>query len=186
MLSCSSSDKILCPQYAARLPGPQPRQLRKPRTPGGHRCHHQQQQQRVQEEQEVTSAERPTGNQAPRLQNFGQNNQRSHNNEEVATLGVDACEIINATRQGRLSDNADRFPALSSAFADAEYPKDFKLAILQKYDGKQDPAQWLCLYSTVINVAGGDTATKVLYFQMVLESAPLTWLENLKSESIHS
>jgi len=42
----------------------------------------------------------------------------------------------------RLSDNADRFPALNSAFADAQYPKEFKLANFQKYDGKQDPVQW--------------------------------------------
>jgi hypothetical protein len=34
----------------------------------------------------------------------------------------------------------------------------------------------LCLYSTAINVSGGDTNTKVLYFPMVLEPAPLTWL----------
>ena len=56
----------------------------------------------------------------------------------------------------------------------------------QKYDGKQDPTQWLRLYSTAVSVAGGDTNTKVLYFPMVLEPAPLTWLESLKPESIHS
>ena len=94
------------------------------------------------------------GNQAPWNQpNRGQNNARGHNNEEVATFGVDARQIINARRQGCLSDNADRFPALSSSIADAEYLKDFKPANLQKYDGKQDPIQWLRLYSTAINVA---------------------------------
>jgi len=99
---------------------------------------------------------------------------------------VDAREIINDRSQGRLSDNADRFPAFSSIFADAEYPKDFKPANLQKYESKQDPVQWLHLYSTAINVAGGDTGTKVLYFPIVLKPAPLTWLESLKPESIHS
>ena len=98
-------------------------------------------------EQEVTSAQRPrgkrpVGNQALRnQQNRDQNNGRGHNNEEVATYGVDARQIINARRQGCLSDNVDRFPALSSTFADAEYPKEFKLANHQKYDGKQDPVQ---------------------------------------------
>ena len=33
---------------------------------------------------------------------------------------------------------------------------------------------------------GGDTNTKVLYLPMVLEPAPLTWLESLTRESIHS
>ena len=43
-----------------------------------------------------------------------------------------------------------------------------------RYDSKQDHAQWLRLYSTAINVAGGDITTKVFYFPMVLEPAPLT------------
>ena len=78
------------------------------------------------------------------------------------------------------------FQTLSKAFDNIEYPKDFKPTNIQKYDGKQDPAQWLRLYSTTISVAGGDTNTKVLYFPMALEPTPLTWLESLARESIHS
>ena len=37
-----------------------------------------------------------------------------------------------------------------------------------------------------VSVAGGDTNTKVLYLPMALEPAPLTWLESLARESIHS
>ena len=103
-----------------------------------------------------------------------------------ANSGFDAHAIINARRQGHLSDHFTHFPALSSTFADAHYPKDFKPANLHKYDGKQDPIQWLHLYSTDIDVLVGDTTTKVLYFPMVLELAPLTWLESLKAESVHS
>ena len=99
---------------------------------------------------------------------------------------MDAWEIINAKRQAHLADNSDRFPALSSVFDNVGYPKDFKPTNIQKYDGKQEPAQWLCLYSTVVSVAGGDTNTKVLYFPMALEPTPLTWLESLARESIHS
>ena len=57
---------------------------------------------------------------------------------------------------------------------------------LKKYDGKQDPRQWLRIYSTAIEVAGGTNSTKVIYFPMALESAPLTWLESLRHDSIHS
>jgi len=99
---------------------------------------------------------------------------------------VDAWDIINARRRLQLADNSDRFQALSRVFDNAEYPKDFKSTNIQKYDGKQDPAQWLCLYSTAVSVAGGDTNTKVLYFLIALEPAPLTWLESLARESIHS
>jgi hypothetical protein len=57
---------------------------------------------------------------------------------------------------------------------------------LKKYDGKQDPRQWLRIYSTAIEVAGGTNSTKVIYFPMDLESAPLTWIESLRHDSIHS
>ena len=33
---------------------------------------------------------------------------------------------------------------------------------------------------------GGTNSTKVIYFPMALESAPLTWLESLRHNSIHS
>ena len=99
---------------------------------------------------------------------------------------MDARDIINARRRAQLADNSDRFQALSRAFNNIEYPKDIKPTNIQKYDGKQEPAQWLRLYSTAISVAGEDTNTKVLYFQMALEPAPLTWLESLARESIHS
>jgi hypothetical protein len=99
---------------------------------------------------------------------------------------VDAWDIINARRRAQLADNSDCFPALSRVFDNIEYPKDFKPTNIQKYDGKQDPAQWFCLYSTTVSVAGGDTNTKVLYFPMALEPAPLTWFESLARESIHS
>ena len=79
---------------------------------------------------------------------------------------MDARDIINARRRSQLADNSDRFQALSRVFDNAEYPKDFKPTNIQKYDGKQDPAQWLRLYLTDVSVAGGDTNTKVLYFLM--------------------
>jgi len=127
----------------------------------------------------------PAANQVPRLQQ-NRNNNRDNNHEEVVESRMDARLIINARRQVYLVDKSDRFPALSNVFDNVEYPKYFKPTNIQKYDGKQDPAQWLHLYLTAINVAGGDTYTKVLYFLMALETAPLTLLESLKHESIHS
>ena len=141
------------------------------RTPGGHHRQLQQQKQRNQEDKEVTSSHHPRGgqpatNQALRPQ-LNRNNNRGRNHEEVADSRMDARDIINARRQAHLADNFDHFLALSSIFDNIEYPKNFKPMNIQKYDGKQDPAQWLCLYSTAINVPGGDTYTKVLYFPIV-------------------
>jgi hypothetical protein len=39
---------------------------------------------------------------------------------------VDARDIINARRSAQLANNSDRFQALSKAFNNIEYPKDFK------------------------------------------------------------
>jgi hypothetical protein len=48
---------------------------------------------------------------------------------------------------------------------------------ITKYDGKQAPQQWLRCYSKT---------TKVIYFPMALEAAPLSWLESLRKDSINS
>jgi hypothetical protein len=151
----------------------------------------EQQNQRNLEDQEVASNHQPRGgqppaNQAPGPQPNRNNNNRGHNREEVDDSIVDARDIINTRRRSQLVDNSDCFQALSKVFDNAEYLNDFKPTNIQKYDGKQDPAQWLCLYSTAVSVVGRDTNTKVLYFPMALEPAPLMWLESLARESIHS
>ena len=81
------------------------------------------------------------------------------------------------------------FPAFSQNINYAEYLTGFNTVNMQnlkKYDGNQDPCQWLRIYSTAIEVAGGTNSTKVIYFPMALESAPLTWLESSRHDLIHS
>jgi hypothetical protein len=77
-------------------------------------------------------------------------------------------------------------PAFTARFNSYKYPKGFKPIGITKYDGKQAPEQWLRCYSTAIEVAGGSNTTKVVYFPMVLDPAPLTWLESLSNNSIDS
>ena len=109
--------------------------------------------------------------------------------QDLLNSNRDARTIISSQRHGRLLDKTDRFPAFSQNNSYTEYPPEFKpsnLSNLQKYDGKQDPHQWLRIYSTAIEVAGGTNSTKVIYFPMALESAPQNWLESLKPDSIHA
>ena len=54
---------------------------------------------------------------------------------------MDARDIINTRRRAQPADISDRFQALSKAFDNIEYPKDFMPTYIQKYDSKQDPAQ---------------------------------------------
>jgi hypothetical protein len=112
---------------------------------------------------------------------------RQHINE-----GRDARTMISSRRKTREevetegTDCSDRFPAFSARFNSYKYPEGFKPIGITKYDGKQAPQQWLRCYSTAIEVAGGSNITKVVYFPMALDPAPLTWLESLGSNSIDS
>jgi hypothetical protein len=81
---------------------------------------------------------------------------------------------------------SDYFPAFSTQFSSYKYLEGFKPIGITKYDGKQAPQQWLRCYSTAIEVAGGSNITKVVYFPMALDPAPLTWLESLSNNSIDS
>jgi hypothetical protein len=98
--------------------------------------------------------------------------------------GRDARSIIDSKRRDREvaktegTDCSDRFPAFSARFSSHRYTEGFKLIGITKYDGKQAPQQWLRCYSTAIEVAGGSNITKVVYFPMALDPAPLTWLES--------
>jgi hypothetical protein len=112
---------------------------------------------------------------------------RQHINE-----GRDARTVISSRRKVREevetegTDCSDRFPAFSACFSSYKYPEGFKPIGITKYDGKQAPQQWLRCYSTAIKVTGGSNITKVVYFPMALDPAPLTWLERLSNNSIDS
>jgi hypothetical protein len=112
---------------------------------------------------------------------------RQHINE-----GRDVRFVIVSRRKVRkeveieVTDCRDRFPAFSARFSSYKYPRGFKPIGITKYDGKQAPQQWLCCYSTAIEVAGGSNIIKVVYFPIALDPAPLMWLESLNNNSIDS
>jgi hypothetical protein len=112
---------------------------------------------------------------------------RQHINE-----GCNARTVISSRRKVREevetegTDCSDRFPTFSACFSSYKYPEGFKPIGITKYDGKEAPQQWLHCYSTAIEVVGGSNITKVVYFPMALDPAPLTWLERLNNNSIDS
>jgi hypothetical protein len=112
---------------------------------------------------------------------------RQHINE-----GRDARSVIDSRRKVREEVKtegthcSDRFPAFSTRFSSYKYTEGFKPIGITKYNGKQAPQQWLRCYSTAIEVAGGSNITKVVYFPMAWDPAPLTWLESLSNNSIDS
>jgi hypothetical protein len=99
---------------------------------------------------------------------------------------IDSRRKVREEVETEVTDCSDHFPAFSGWFSSYKYPKGFKPIVITKYDSKQAPQQWLRCYSTAIEVAGGSNITKVVYFPMALDPAPLTWLESLSSNSIDS
>ena len=103
------------------------------------------------------------------------------------TANRDAREIINSRRRNREhGDDIDGFPAFTSRVRKTSLPEKFKPPGITKYDGKQDPVQWLRCYSLSVQSAGGTNDTKLVYFPICMEAAPLTWLESLPKDSIDS
>jgi hypothetical protein len=47
-------------------------------------------------------------------------------------------------------DDNNRFPAFTSNITTKSYTKDFKRVGIPKFDGKQDPCQWIRCYSIAI------------------------------------
>jgi hypothetical protein len=76
----------------------------------------------------------------------------------------DTLNIIDSRRQERGEgfrnrDDNDRFPVFTQRISQHDYPREFKPVSITKYDGKQDPQQWLRCYSTAIEVSGGSNTT---------------------------
>jgi hypothetical protein len=99
---------------------------------------------------------------------------------------IDSRRKVREEVEAEGTDCSDHFPAFFARFSSYKYPEGFKLIGITKYDGKQAPQQWLHSYSTAIEFAGGSNITKVIYFPMALDPAPLTWLESLSNNSIDS
>lgn len=56
----------------------------------------------------------------------------------------------------------------------------------QVYDGKTDPSAWLSVYSTTIQVAGGDQLVMANCLLVMLTTAARAWLTGLPRYTINS
>jgi hypothetical protein len=81
-------------------------------------------------------------------------------------------------------DNYDKFPCFAKRLQDMKLPHKFKPSNHSKYNGKEEPKQWLQVYSQSIELARGDEDLKALFFPMALEAMPLQWFDKLPAGSI--
>jgi len=66
------------------------------------------------------------------------------------------------------------------------WPRNFKLEKLKKYDGKENPENWITLYVIAVRSAGGDEHVMANYFPVVLDQAGHQWLLGLPEDSFDS
>ena len=63
---------------------------------------------------------------------------------------------------------------------------NFKLDKLKKYDGKENPENWITLYEIAVRSAAGDEHVMANYFPVVLDQAGHQWLLGLPEDSFDS
>jgi len=66
------------------------------------------------------------------------------------------------------------------------WPRNFKLEKLKKYDGKENPENWITLYEIPVRSAAGDEHVMANYFPVVLDQAGHQWLLGLPEDSFDS
>jgi len=110
----------------------------------------------------------------------------------------DACERINRRINDRAAhENVHRIeydaahgpPSLkqfSSHLRQVVWPHNFKLEKLKKYDGKENPENWITLYEIAVWLATGDEHVMANYFLVVLDQAGHQWLLGLPENSFDS
>ena len=66
------------------------------------------------------------------------------------------------------------------------WPVKFRPDLPPRYDGKNNPLEFLQLYTLAIQAAGGDDKVMANWFPMALKDSASSWLTNLPVESIGS
>jgi hypothetical protein len=79
-----------------------------------------------------------------------------------------------------------RFRALSSSLKQVIWPDKFKPRHIDKYNDSSNPEEFIKVYHTVIEAAGGDNWVKTNYLPMALSGVARSWLNNLPEGSIYN
>jgi hypothetical protein len=78
------------------------------------------------------------------------------------------------------------FRALAGPLRDVQWPAKFKAGHIDQYDGTSNPEEFIQVYQTVIEAAGGDDRVKANFLHTTLTGAARSWLINLPEASIQS
>jgi hypothetical protein len=78
------------------------------------------------------------------------------------------------------------FRALAGPLREVRWPTKFMAGHIDQYDGSSNPEEFIQVYQTVIETAGGDDRVKINFLHTPLSGAARSWLINLPEGSIHS
>jgi hypothetical protein len=78
------------------------------------------------------------------------------------------------------------FCALVAPLRDVRWPDKFKIEHIDKYDGSNNPKEFVQVYQTVIEAVGGDDQVKANYLPTALTDTARSWLINLLEGSIYT
>jgi hypothetical protein len=76
--------------------------------------------------------------------------------------------------------------ALAGPLREARWLAKFKASHIDQYDGSSNPEEFIQVYQTVIEAAGGDDQVNANFLHTALSGAVRSWLINLPEGSIHS
>nr|CAD41616.1 OSJNBa0091D06.19 [Oryza sativa Japonica Group] len=76
--------------------------------------------------------------------------------------------------------------AFVASLRNVRWPPRFRPTITEKYDESVNPAEFLQIYTTGIEAAGGDDRVMANFFPMALKGQARDWLMNLPPASVHS
>jgi hypothetical protein len=74
--------------------------------------------------------------------------------------------------------------ALTPRLRAIQWPPNFKVSNIDKYEPKQDPGGWLAVYTTAARAAGTTEDVTIAYLPIVLEQDALQWLRHLPRHCI--
>jgi hypothetical protein len=73
-----------------------------------------------------------------------------------------------------------------SPIRDVRWPDKFKVRHIDKYDGSSNPEEFIQVYHTIIEAAGGDDQVKANYLSRALFGMARSWLINLPKGSTYT
>jgi hypothetical protein len=77
------------------------------------------------------------------------------------------------------------FYFLAPALRQVSWLDKLKHGLVDKYDGSSNPEEFIQLYHTVNEAAGGDNRVKANYLLTALSSATRSWLINLSEGTVN-